>query len=84
MRSILILIILGSLVLLSGISSAETNAECQTRCSTEKASNDEKCPQPEESSERTHAQCLQGNQDIFNNCLHGCPQPEPTDTPEEK
>jgi hypothetical protein len=84
MRSIFILIILGSLLLLSGIGSAETNAERQKNCSTEKLSKDETCPSPEETSERTHAECLQANQDTFNNCLNGCPPPEPADTPDDK
>jgi hypothetical protein len=84
MQSILILFILGSLLLLSSIGSAETNAECQKRCSAEKASKDENCPTPEETSERTNAACLQENQATFNNCLNGCPEPEPTDTPEAK
>ena len=80
MRSIFILAIFGTL-LLTGVSSAETNAECKTRCSTEKASNDENCSQAEETFETTRARCLQDNQDTYNKCLKGCPQPEPTETP---
>jgi len=87
MRSILILAILGTLFLLHGVSSAETNSECQTSCSAEKASNDENCSQAEATFDKTRAQCLQENQVTFNNCLKACPQPEstePTDTSEAK
>ena len=93
MRSILILAILGTLFLLHGVSSAETNSECQTRCSAEKASNDENCSQAEETFDKTRVQCVQENQVTFNDCLKACPQPEPTkptepteptDTPEAK
>lgn len=80
MRSIFILAIFGTL-LLTAVSSAETNTECKTRCSTEKASNDENCSQAEETFEKTRARCLQDNQDTYNKCLNGCPQPEPTETP---
>lgn len=88
MRSILILALFGTL-LLAGVSSAETNAECKARCAAEKASNDESCQQAEETFETTRVRCLQDNQNTYNNCLKGCPQPErpqpePTDTPEEK
>ncbi len=86
MRSIPILAILGTLFLFHGVSSAETNAECQARCSAEKASNDENCSQAEETFDKTRAQCLQENQVTFKNCLKACPQPEPeaTTTPEAK
>jgi len=62
MRSIFILAIFGTL-LLTGVSSAETNAECKTRCSAEKASNDENCSHAEETFETTRARCLQDNQE---------------------
>jgi hypothetical protein len=84
MRSILILAILGALFLPHGASYAETNDECRTRCSAEKASNDENCSHAEETFDKTRAQCLQENQVTFNNCINGCPQTEPTDTPEAK
>ena len=81
MRSIFILAIFGTL-LLTGVSSAETNAECKARCSTEKASNDGNCSQAEETFDRTRARCYQDNQDTYNKCLNGCPQPEPKPKPE--
>ena len=84
MRSILILAIFGTLLFLPGVSSAETNAECQTRCSAEKASNDENCSHAEETFDKTRAKCLQENQVTFNNCIKGCPQTKPTNTPEAK
>jgi hypothetical protein len=83
MRSILILAIFGTLLLLLGLSSAETNAECQTRCATEKTSRDENCPPPSVDTDRARAQCLQESQDTFNSCRNSCPQPEPADTPKK-
>jgi len=83
MRSILIFAIFGSLLLLPGVNFAETNAECQTRCTTEKALRDENCPSPGEDTDQSRAQCLQDSQDTYNSCLNSCPQPEPTDTPIE-
>jgi hypothetical protein len=80
MRSFFILAIFGTL-LLTGVSFAETNAECQARCSTEKASNDANCSQAEETFDTTRARCLQENQETYNKCLKDCTQPEPTETP---
>lgn len=84
MGSIFIPAVFGILLLLSGVSSAETGAECQARCSAEKTSKDESCPTAEDTSERTGALCLQESQDAFNSCLKDCPQPEPAGTTEEK
>jgi hypothetical protein len=83
MRSILIFTMFGTLLLLPSVSSAETNAECQTRCATEKASRDVSCPSPGEDTDQARAQCLQESQDSYNSCLNSCPQPAPTDTPTE-
>ncbi len=83
MRSILILAISGTLLLLPGVSSSETNAECQTRCATEKTSRDVNCPSSGEDSDQARAQCLQESQDTYNSCLNSCPQPAPADTAAE-
>jgi len=83
MRSILILVIFGTLLLLPRMSSSETNAECQSRCATEKASRDVNCPPPGEETDQARAQCLQESQDTLNSCLNSCPQSAPTDTPTE-
>jgi len=83
MRSILILAIFGTLLLLPGVSAAETNAECQTRCATEKASRDINCPPAAEDAEQARTQCLQESQDTYNSCFNSCPQPEPADPPKE-
>ena len=82
MRSILVLAILG--LLLHGVSYAETNTECQARCSAEKASNDGNCSHAEETFDTTRAKCLQENQVTFNNCIKDCLQTKPTDTTEAK
>ncbi len=83
MRSILILAMFGTLLLLPGVSSAETNAECQTRCAAENASRDVNCPSPGGDTDQARAQCLQENQDTYRGCLNSCPQPAPADTPTE-
>lgn len=83
MRSILILVIFGTLLLLPCVGSAETNAECQTRCAAEKESRDVNCPPPGEETDQARAQCLQESQDTLTSCLNGCPQSAPTDTPTE-
>ncbi len=80
MRSIFILTIFGTL-LLTGVSSAETNAECKARCATEKATNDENCSKTEETFDKSRVQCLQENQETYNKCIKSCPQPEPVEPP---
>jgi hypothetical protein len=83
MRSILILVIFGTLLFLPRMGSAETNAECQTRCAAEKASRDVNCPPPGEEADQARTQCLQESQDTLTSCLTTCPQPAPADTPAE-
>ena len=79
MRSIIILAMFGTLLLLPVVSSAETNMECVTRCAAEKASKDANCPSSDDPDQRT--QCLQESQEGYNSCIANCPQPEPGDTP---
>ena len=83
MRSILILVIFGTLLLLPRVSSAETNAECQTRCATETTSRDVNCPPPGDETDKARAQCLQESKDTLTSCLNSCLQSAPTDTPTE-
>jgi hypothetical protein len=83
MRSILIVAIFATLLLLPGVNSAETNAECQQSCATEKASRDVNCPPLDADTEQARAQCLQESQDTYNSCLGSCPQAEPADTPKQ-
>ncbi len=73
---------LGAL-LLPCASFADTNAECVARCATEKGARDESC-MPSEESAKEHEECLRGNQEDYNNCTAGCPQPDQADTPAEK
>jgi len=82
MRSILILALFGSLLLLPGVNFAETNAECQSRCTDEKAAKETNCP-PGEDTDQERTQCLQEAQDTYNSCLNGCPQSESSETPTE-
>jgi hypothetical protein len=83
MRSILVLAVFGTLLLLPGVSAAETNTECQTRCATEKTSRDTNCPPVDADADQARAQCLRESQDAYNSCVNSCPQPEPADTPKE-
>ena len=83
MRSILILAVFVTLVLLPGVSAAEANAECQQNCAAEKASRDANCTPPDADADQARAQCLQESRDTYNSCVTGCPQPEPADTPKE-
>jgi hypothetical protein len=82
MQAILILSLCGTLLLLPGLSSAETNEECGTRCDAEKSSRDENCP-PGEDTEHACARFLEESEDTYNSCIDSCPQPEPADTPSE-
>jgi hypothetical protein len=82
-RSILIAAVFAALLLLPGVNSAETNAECQQRCATEKASRDANCPPLDADNDQARAQCLQESQDTFNSCINSCPQAEPADAPKE-
>jgi hypothetical protein len=85
MRSILILAISGTLLLLPGVSPADTNAECQSACINEKATRDPNCPPPGEDydSKQESARCLKESQDAYNSCVKSCPPPEPIDKPAE-
>ncbi len=80
MRSILIFVMFGMLLLLPGLSRAETMAECQTRCSTEMSSGITSCPPP---ADAARAQCLQDVQDSYRHCIESCPQDAPADTPKD-
>jgi hypothetical protein len=84
MRSILILAMLMGLLLLPGVSTAETNPECKARCADEKTSRDISCPPPGDDAYEERAKCLQESKDTYNNCLDNCPRPDPTDSPTEK
>jgi len=85
MRSILILVIFGTLLFLPRVNFAETNAECIARCDAEKAAREANCPPPEETSEKEHAQCLKeaDDPDTYNNCVNSCPPPETIVNPNE-
>jgi hypothetical protein len=83
MRSILIVAIFATLLLLPGVNSAETNTECQQNCATEKASRDANCPPTDADTDQARTQCLQESQDTFNSRLNSCPQAEPAETPKE-
>ncbi len=82
MQPILILTVIGTLLLLPGSSSAETNAECQTRCAADKATRDEGCPQADnnEETDQARAQCLQDSENAYTSCVNDCPQPAATDS----
>lgn len=80
MRSALILVVFGILLLLPGFSHAETAAECQTRCATEMSSGIANCPP---AGDETRAQCLQELQDSYRQCIDGCPQAAPAETPKD-
>jgi hypothetical protein len=82
MRSVLLFVMLGTLLSLPGMPLAETNAECTKRCAAEKTERDESC-MPGDESEKEHAECLRENQENYNNCVAGCPQPDPEDVPAE-
>jgi hypothetical protein len=75
MQAILILTITVTLLLLPGSSTAETYAECQTRCANEKATREEVCPPPDqyEEADQARAQCLQDSEKAYTSCLNGCP-----------
>jgi hypothetical protein len=83
MRPIFILAVFGTLLLLPGVSVAETDTECQITCANEKASRDENCPPLDADADQARAQCMRESQDTFNSCVYSCPQPEPADTPKE-
>jgi hypothetical protein len=80
MRSMLLLVLSGVLLLLPGVSSAETFAECLTQCSKDMSSANSNCP-PAGDGERS--QCLQDNQDTMKQCINGCPQAAPADPPKD-
>jgi hypothetical protein len=85
MQTILNLVMVGILLLLPGVSFAETGAECQTRCAAEKASRDDSCPEGGRDPETDQARdrCVQENQDAYNTCMNGCAQLESAEQPAE-
>ena len=82
MKAILILTIFGTLLLLPGSSTAETNDECLARCGAEVATRDAACPpaDKDEETDKARAQCLQDSENAYNNCVSGCSQPTPSDS----
>ncbi len=83
MRSIYILAIFGTLLLLPGAGPAETSTECPTACASEKAARDVNCLPSGEVPTESSTQCLKDSQDTFISCIRGCPQPAPADKPAE-
>jgi hypothetical protein len=82
MRSIIILAVLGTLLLLPGVSFADANAECQSNCINEKATRDSNCPPPgEDPTNQDRAHCLKESQDTYDSCVKNCPPPEPIEAP---
>ena len=81
MRSIIILALFGILLLLPGVTFAETSAECQARCASESASRAASCPRPSFGTDQERSQCLQAGQDAFNGCITSCQQAAPSDLP---
>jgi hypothetical protein len=80
MRSILILVVFGMLLLQPGVLFAETYNECITRCYTEMASSNANCPPP---SDESRMQCVQENQAASKSCIDSCPKDEPAEPPKE-
>ena len=80
MRSILILAVFGMLLLKPCVSSAETFAECLTRCSSEMTASAANCPPP---GDEARALCLQENQETLKDCFDNCPQAAPANTPKD-
>jgi hypothetical protein len=80
MKSILIFTMFGILLLLPGVGSAETYAECKAACAADKVSRDEICPPLGEGADQERVECLQENLSSYNICVNSCPLPEPADT----
>lgn len=78
MKSFFIVAMFGMLLLLPGMSSAETFAECQKRCFTEMSSGNVNCPP---AGDEARTQCLKENQETMKHCLESCPPAAPADTP---
>lgn len=84
MRSILIVVLFGALLLLNSAGFAETDAECQARCAAEKEARDAACPSPSDDPVRERAPCLQDSQELYNSCINSCAPPAPADAPADK
>jgi hypothetical protein len=83
MRSVFIFVLCAALLLLHRAAFAETNAECLTRCATEKASRDAVCPNAGDRTEQAAAECLQESLEMHAGCSSSCPEAAPGDAPEE-
>jgi len=81
MQSILIFAMLVTLLLLPGVSRAETDTNCLTGCGTERVSREANCPPPGDDADQARAQCMRESQDTFRSCLTGCMQAAPADAP---
>jgi hypothetical protein len=72
MRLMLIISMFGVMLFLSSIVSADSKYDCQTICIDKKALDDNKCPSPDLGMDQSRVQCLQNDQDTYNNCLKEC------------
>jgi hypothetical protein len=72
MRLLLILSTFGVMLFLTSVGSADSLNDCQTKCIDKKALDDTTCPAPDQDLDQGRVQCLQNNQDTYNNCLKDC------------
>jgi hypothetical protein len=85
MRSILVLVMSGAMLLLPGAVFAETETdpveECRIKCHDENSARQATCPQPDEDTQEARAQCLQESESAYAGCLSSCPKPAPAEAP---
>lgn len=65
------------LVVVSATVFAETKAECEVRCATEKVQRDNACPPPSDLTDVARAQCLQDSSKEYASCKKSCPAKTP-------
>ncbi len=79
LRSVLILALGGTLMLLPMLALADPPAECETTCADDKQTRDTNCESFTDETEPSRPQCLLESQEIYEQCLTECPQPTPPD-----
>jgi hypothetical protein len=82
MRLLLITSTFIVMLFLTSVASADLLNDCLSICNNKKAMDDNSCPAPDQSNDQNRVECLQNNQDTYNNCLKDCVSKTAPDKPQ--
>ena len=82
MRPTCMLFIASAILLLPSAGFAEDYRDCKLTCAAEKESRNTRCPSPHDSS--AARQCMNENEDAYEDCVNRCPTPSAPPASDEK